>query len=410
MNIKKITPYISVIHSDILNHPLFEGYWSIPDGVTLNSYFVRGRKTALIDLTADWSEAVELLGEQLSCIEGSGRIDYLILNHLEPDHTGFLPQFVAQNPDVQIYATAKGCALVKNFLKAEPAGSLHSLHEVKTDDTLDLGGVTLSFYEIPNVHWPETMATFDAASGTLFSCDAFGGYGKTGDRIFDDEFTEKEHEFYEAESLRYYATIVASFSSFVKKAVEKLTGAGLKIQTVAPSHGIIWRKHPETIISRYVKYAGYNTGGAGEHEICIVCASMYGNTKKGAEAVMRGIKNADKTIKVDFLMIPETDESQVLAAVYRSAGVVIAAPTYEYKLFPGMVQILDLFNRKHYVGKKALRIGSWGWVGGARKEYDALAAPLNWDQIEQYEWQGTPSADDLAVLEKKGAELAAKLA
>ena len=125
---------------------------------------------------------------------------------------------------------------------------------------------------------------------------------------------------------------------------------------------------------------------------------------------MRGIKNADKTIKVDFLMVPETDESQVLAAAYRSAGVVIAAPTYEYKLFPGMVQILDLFNRKHYVGKKALRIGSWGWVGGARKEYDALAAPLNWDQIEQYEWQGTPSADDLAVLEKKGAELAAKLA
>jgi flavorubredoxin len=136
---------------------------------------------------------------------------------------------------------------------------------------------------------------------------------------------------------------------------------------------------------------------------------MYGNTKKGAEAVVRGISKADPSVKVDFLMIPETDESRVMAAAYRSAGVVIAAPTYEYKLFPAMVQILDLFGRKHFTGKKALRIGSWGWIGGARKEYDALSEPLKWDQVEQYEWQGTPSSADLEALETKGAELAAKV-
>ena len=408
-NIKQITPYISVIHSDICNHPLFEGYWPIPDGVTLNSYFVRGKKTALIDLTADWEEAVAHLKEQLAEIEGSGTINYLILNHLEPDHTGYMQQFVKQNPNVEIIATAKGCALVKNFLKATECNPSLKIREVKTGDTLDLGGAVLSFYEIPNVHWPETMCTFNAASGTLFSCDAFGGYGKTGERIFDDEFTTKELEYYRNESLRYYATIVASFSLFVKQAVKKLTDAGLVIKTVAPSHGLIWRTHPETIIADYVKYAGYNTGGTCEHEICIICASMYGNTKKGAEAVARGIKKADPSITIDFLEIPETDESHVLAAAYRSAGVVIAAPTYEYKLFPAMVQILDLFNRKHYTGKKALRIGSWGWIGGGRKEYDALSEPLKWDQIEQYEWQGTPAQTDIDALEAKGRELAGKI-
>lgn len=410
MSIKSITPYISVIHSDICQHPLFEGYWSIPHGVTLNSYIVRGKKTALIDLTADWSEAVELLKNQLSQIEGGACIDYLILNHLEPDHTGFLPQFIAKNPDVEILSTAKGCALVRNFLKADVSSPNLKLREVKTGDTLNLDGVTLTFCEIPNVHWPETMCTFDAASGTLFSCDAFGGYGKTGDRIFDDEFTAKEHEFYESESLRYYATIISSFSLFVKKAVEKIQSLGWNIKTIAPSHGIIWRKNPQTIIDRYVRYAGYNTDGKCEHEICVICASMYGNTRKGAEAVVRGIQSADKSVKIDFLMIPETDESVVMAAAYRSAGIVIAAPTYEYKLFPAMVQTLDLFNRKHFTGKKALRIGSWGWIGGARKEYDALSEPLKWDQIEQYEWQGTPSAADITALEQKGAELAKKIA
>jgi anaerobic nitric oxide reductase flavorubredoxin len=408
MTIKTISPCISVIHSDITSHPLFEGYWSIPDGVTLNSYVVRGKKTALIDLTADWSEAVQLLEKQLDAI-GGVKIDYLVLNHLEPDHTGFLPEFVKRNPDVEIISTVKGVALVRNFLKAPASVPDLKMREVKTGDSLDLGGVSLSFYEIPNVHWPETMCTFEPASGTLFSCDAFGGYGKTGDRIFDDEFTAEEHAFFESESLRYYATIVSSFSTFVKSAVKKLQDAGLSIKTVAPSHGIIWRTHPETIISRYVKYAGYNTGDACEHEICVICASMYGNTKKGAEAVVRGISKADPSVKVDFLMIPETDESRVMAAAYRSAGVVIAAPTYEYKLFPAMVQILDLFGRKHFTGKKALRIGSWGWIGGARKEYDALSEPLKWDQVEQYEWQGTPSSADLEALETKGAELAAKV-
>jgi len=403
MKVATITPYIYVLHSDIVNHPLFEGFWPIPDGVTLNSYLVRGAKTALIDLTAEWQEAVAHLKAQLSEVDHDKKIDYLILNHLEPDHTGFLPEFCKENPGVEIVATGKGCALVRQFLKISDC--MAPVREVKTGDILDLGnGIVLKFFEIPNVHWPETMATFEQKSGTVFSCDAFGGYGKTGDRIFDDEFSPEEHEFYESESLRYYANIVATFSPFVIKAIDKLKVLDIKV--VAPSHGLVWRKHPETAITRYERYAGYNTGHALEKEICVLLGTMYGDTEKGCKAVIRGIEKAGHgQIPVNILRVPETDVSRILAAAYKAAGIVIAAPTYEYRLFPPMAYILDLFGRKHFTGKKALRIGSWGWIGGAKKEYSGLVEPLKWEQVEQYEWQGIPSAEDLTTLEKKGEEL-----
>ncbi len=398
MEITSLTPYIHVIHSDIENHPLFEGLWPIPQGVTLNSYIVQGEKTALIDVTADWEEAVEQFSRQFAA--AGVKPDYLVLNHLEPDHTGHLAAFCREFPDAEIIATKKGCALVQKFLKV----SSIKMREVKNGDTLDLGDKKLAFYEIPNVHWPETMVSFEEESGTLFSCDAFGGYGRTGARIFDDEFSAEEHERFEAECLRYYATIVSSFSSFVNKAIDKL--APLAITAIAPSHGMVWRTHPERIIERYRKYAGYNTGGALEKEIVVLSASMYGNTTKGLDAVLRGIKAADASLPVTVLPVPLTDSSEVLAAAYRAKGLVIAAPTYEYRLFPAMAQLLDLFGRKHVTGKKALRLGSWGWIGGAKKEYDALVEPLKWEQVESYEWQGVPSDADLAALEAKGAELA----
>lgn len=403
-------PNISVIHENITSRPLFEGVWPIPDGVTLNSYLVKGgQKTALIDLTADWEEAAASFENQLDtsiagpeCGAYRG-VDYLVLNHLEPDHTGYLRGFLAKHPETEVIATAKGCTLVKDFLKA---GDSLKMRAVKDGDVLDLGGATLVFYEIPFVHWPETMCTFEKESGTLFSCDAFGGYGTAGERIFDDEFDKEEHKKFEAESARYYATIVASFSASVKKAIDKLAAAQLNIKTVAPSHGMVWRTQPEEIIKRYARFAGYNTGGEMEEEICILCASMYGNTSLAAHAVERGIKNSNKDIKVHFISIPETDASYALMAALHSKGVVIAAPTCDYALFAPMAHLLDLFKRKKITDKKALRIGSFGWSGGAQKEYDALIAPLKWQSIEPYEWKGVPSSEDIKVLEERGSLLA----
>ena len=400
MTAQKITDGLFCVHADIRTQDLFEGIWPIPKGVSLNSYIVKGEKTALIDLVRDWSGAVGQVEEALSSagVDFSG-IDYLILNHLEPDHTGWLREFRSRNPKAEIISTQKGIALLKSFYKIDTGTRV-----VKDGDTLDLGGRLLSFFEAPNVHWPETMVTWDAASGTLFSCDAFGSYGALGDRVFDDQFDEKEHALFEDECLRYYASIVSSFSLFVEKAIAKLSG--LEIKCVAPSHGIVWRKDPKRIISRYAKYASWAKGSA-EKEIAVIWGSMYGNTRAGLDAVLRGIEK--EGVPYTLHRVPNEDVSYVLAAAYKSSGLVIAMPTYEYAMFPPMAYVLDIFRRKHIFGKKVLRIGSWGWVGGAKKEYDAALANLKWESLEPIEWAGFPQEADFALLEERGKELARRI-
>ena len=401
MKAQTITDYIYCIHADIKTREFFEGIWPIPEGVSLNSYIVKGEKTALIDLFRDWNGAAAQTEEALASIGlDFSRIDYLIMNHLEPDHSGWLRELRAKNPGAEIIATQKGIDLIKSFYKIDTG-----LRAVKDGDMLDLGaGRILGFFEAPNVHWPDTMVSWEAASGTLFSCDAFGSYGALGDRVFDDQFDQKEHASFEEESLRYYANIVSSFSVFVERAIQKLSG--LDIKCVAPSHGIVWRKDPKKIIERYVKYALWAKGPA-EREIAVIWGSMYGNTKAGVDAVVRGIEK--EGIPCTLHRVPNEDVSYVLAAAYKSSGLVIAMPTYEYAIFPPMAYVLDIFRRKHIFGKKVLRIGSWGWAGGAKKEYDATLGNLKWDSLDSFEWAGYPTEAEFTVLEERGQELARKV-
>jgi flavorubredoxin len=398
MKARAIQDGIYGLHADIQTADLFEGIWPIPYGVSLNSYIVRGEKIALIDLMRDWIDAPRQIGEGLASIGiDFSAIDYLILNHLEPDHTGWLQEFRAKNPGAEILSTAKGINLVKTFYRIDTG-----LRAVKNGEKLDLGGgKILTFIEAPNIHWPETMITWEAQSGTLFPCDAFGSYGALGDRIFDDEFTVEEHAFYEKESLRYYANIVSSFSGFVEKAAEKLSD--LDIKCIAPSHGIVWRKEPQKIVERYLKYAAY-AGGQTEKEISIIWGSMYGNTKRGLDAVIWGIEKEE--VPYTIHKVPDENVSFVLADAYKSAGLVLAMPTYEYAVFPPMAYVLDIFRRKHINHKIVLRIGSWGWAGGAKKEFDALAANFKWSHLESLEWAGIPGDAEFTVLEERGRELA----
>ncbi|MDR1786987.1 MAG: FprA family A-type flavoprotein [Treponema sp.] len=403
MKTHDINSHIRCLHADIHTNDLFEGIWPIPRGVSLNAFVARGDKTALIDFVRDWEGAVSRLDAQL---EAAGLrcqdVDYLILNHLEPDHTGALAEFRRRNPHAQILATAKGIKLIPSFYTIDDDG----LRAVRDGEALDLGqGVVLRFFETPNLHWPETMVTFEEASGTLFSCDAFGSFGALGDRVFDDEFSGAEHAFFEGECLRYYANIVSSFSLFVEKAIVKLQGAvpAPGIRCVAPSHGIVWRKRPEAIIERYARYAAYARSG-GEPEVCVVWGSMYGNTKAGLDAVIKGIAAAGVPYRLH--RVPDEDLSYILADGYRARGLVMAMPTYEYAMFPPMAWALDLFKRKHITGKKALRIGSWGWVGGAQRDYEAAIAGLRWESAPAIEWAGQADSATLAALEAAGKALA----
>lgn len=371
---------------------LFEGLWPIPHGVSINSYFVKGDKGALIDLFGEGGAGLEDLEEGLSDLGFSlADIHYVVLNHMEPDHTGVLPELMAKIPHAQIYCTEKASKLVASFYK------LDGCKTVKTGDSLDLGGgKVLNFIEAPNLHWPETMVTYESSQKVLFSCDAFGGFGAIENAAYDEELNEGERQFFLEESLRYYADIVGAFSSFVLSAIKKIKDSGLEIQVIAPSHGLIWRKDAMEIVRIYEKFAGYEKGPC-ENEVTLIWSSMYGNTEAVVEKIIEGVRSAG--VDINIFRVPQDHVSFILPAAYRSGGLIIGMPTYEYKMFPPMAWALDMLGRKHVHNKKVLRFGSFGWSGGAQKELDDIHTrhKMNWLFHEPIEWHG---GVDEGLLEK----------
>jgi flavorubredoxin len=166
---------------------------------------------------------------------------------------------------------------------------------------------------------------------------------------------------------------------------------------------MVWRKDPKAIIDRYARYAAYAKGHT-EKEIAVIWGSMYGNTKAGVDAVIRGIEA--EGVPYSVRRVPDENISYVLADVYKAKALVLAMPTYEYAMFPPMAYVLDIFRRKHIFGKTVFRIGSWGWVGGAKKEYEAAIENLKWESVPSMEWAGAATPEELSVLEQRGRELA----
>jgi flavorubredoxin len=327
-------------------------------------------------------------------------IDYLVLNHMEPDHTGWLAEMKEKNPGLQIYCSKKSVPLVKAFYKIE-----EGVTAVGSGDTLDLGdGKVLAFEDAPNVHWPETMVTYETSTGILFSCDAFGMFGQVNEHIFDDELTPEEKQFYEAETLRYYSNIVSTFSSFVLKAIDKLRG--LDIRVIAPSHGIIWRKNPADVIEQYRKLASYHDSPA-EKEITFIWSSMYGNTEKMVQPVIDAVEA--EGVKINVHRVPQEHVSFVLADAWKSEGLIFGMPTYEYRMFPPMAHVLDIFDRSHVKNRKIFRFGSFGWSGGAQKQFTEMTAELKWECVEPVEWQGAPDSEIIEKAVKQAGLLASQI-
>ncbi len=398
MKAVKITEGIHCLPVNLESYQLFEGMWPMPNGISINSYVVQGDKTALIDLIEDVNGKPADFEAELQSISLTPKdIDYLIINHMEPDHTSWLPIFHQKNPNVQIYLTAKAAPLLKTF-----GGIEENVHIISDGESLDLGqGKILTFYETPNIHWPETMMTFEQSSGTLFSCDAFGSYGTLNDVYFDDQLSTTQHDFFINEALRYYANIVASFSTFVTKGINRL--AGLDVKVIAPSHGIIWRENPRAIIDSYSRFASYLNGPA-EPEVTVIWSSMYGNTEKLVNNIVQGVRKEGLPVHVH--RVPEEHVGVILASAWKSSGLILGMPTYEYEMFPPMAWVIDMFRRKKVWNKKVLRFGSAGWSGGAQRELTALTEKLKWDFIDPIEWKGAPTETELQLALQQGQALA----
>ncbi len=372
---------------------LFEGLWPISQvGVSYNSYLIKDEKSALVDLSKEMLSDDYLA--QINEVFDIASLDYIIINHMEPDHSGALKRLLELAPQAVILGMPKAVKMLNDFY-----GLTENVEHLSNGQELSLGRNTLRFVYTPFVHWPETMMTYLVEQKVLFSCDGFGGYGALDGAIFDD--TCADLEYYEAESLRYFTNIVASFSKSVLRAISNFEG--VSIEMVAPSHGLIWRKHPERIIELYQKWSGHYQSPA-EVGITALFGTMYRNTEHALSAALDGIASESVPVKVHD--VRKAHISHILPDLWTQRGVLVAAPTYEGGMFPSMADALTMADRKRVKNKKAAYLGSFAWSGGAEKEFERFAEKMEWDVLNSFGFIGGPKGADLDRARELGVQLA----
>ncbi len=375
---------------------LFEGLWSIEkEGISYNTYLIKDEKSVLIDLCKDSTGSL-LMENIKACIDPS-QLTYLVVNHMEPDHSGAIKELLKIAPQVTILGSEKTRDMLEGFF-----GISEHVQVVGDQETISLGKHTLRFLSTPMVHWPETIMTYEEISGILFPCDGFGGYGKLEHGIFDDE--QPDLAYYERESLRYFSNIVCAFSKPVLKAAEKISA--LKVNMVAPSHGLVWRTDPGRILNHYIEWSSY-AGGAYPKKVCLLHGSMYGMTDRTVPGIETVLKEAG--IEFTTIDITQTHVSYILPELWTSAGVILCAPTYEGALFPTMEFILEMAEKKRMSHKKAIYIGSYGWGGGAMRFINKQCETLNWELLGKADFMGQAEEEDIRHIKELTKELIGKL-
>lgn len=380
---------------------LFENMWPLENGVAYNSYLYTGEKTALLDTVKINKSG--LFVEKLEAALKGRPIDYLIVHHMEPDHSGSITSVLDLYPDIKLVGNKKTREFLENYFQLEGYNDFSyekNFVEVKDGDKLSLGDTELTFYMTPMVHWPESMVSFEESTGRLFSQDAFGAFGSLSGAIFDDEIN---WEFYLDDTIRYYTNIIGKFSTLVKNALKKLSP--LDIKMICPVHGPVWRTNPSRIFDLYQKLSDKKT----EEGVAIIYGSMYGNTEKMAETIartlaVRGVKN------VRIFDVSKTHLSYLLADMWRYEGLVLGSCTYNNGLFPPMENLVrTLVNQKmknHTLGV----FGSYSWGGGALKELQEFANKSGYDLVEStVEVKGTPNKEDFEKCVALGNEMADKI-
>ncbi|MFC2766112.1 MAG: FprA family A-type flavoprotein [Prevotella sp.] len=330
------------------NKALFEGLWPLPYGVSYNSYLIDDEKVCLID-TVEVDFFSQFL-ENIHEIIGDRAIDYLVINHMEPDHSGSLPLLLKYYPDIKIIGNKKTFDMMGGFYRIK-----ENEMEVKDADTLSLGYHTLNFYMTPMVHWPETMMTLDTTDGILFSGDGFGCFGALNGGIVDEAI---DTDWCWLEMIRYYSNIVGKYGTPVQNALKKL--ANIKFDYICSTHGPVWHQYVKEVVDLYDRMSRYET----EPGLVICYGTMYGNTERMAEIIAKsaseaGVKN------IGMFNVSKTHHSYILRDLFRFQGLIVGAPTYNNGLYHEMEILLSEIANKdiknHYIGW----FGSFAWAGKA---------------------------------------------
>ena len=359
---------------------LFENMWVLPQGVAYNCYLIDDEKTALLD-TVELGSTNNFLNYIDDVLHGR-ELDYLIVNHMEPDHSGEIQNIIARYPNVKIVGTKLTFRIMQTYFNLT-----QNLVEICDGDEINLGKHNLKFVTTPMVHWPESMVTYETENQILFSQDAFGSFGTLDGTIFDDE---ANFDFYENEMRRYYSNIVGKHSAMVQKAFAKLQGVPVKI--ICPVHGLVWRKNPEKVMALYDKWSKYES----EEGVIILFASMYGNTEQIADHVARRIvENGIKNIRV--YDVSKTHISYLISEAWKYGTIILGSCAYNGEMHP----MMELFCREmeHYgLKNRSLALfGTCSWNGGGLRSLQKFAENIGWQQIAKpVEIKGIPNNEKFA--------------
>lgn len=389
-----VNPWIKWIGVNDFHTDLFEAIWPLPHGVSYNSYVILDDQIAIIDTVK--AGFLDAYLDKLQRALPPGRTPaYLIVNHMEPDHSGAIRILRRLYPEMKIVGNKKTIEFLKNFYEVT-----EGMHPVGDGDQLALGHTTLHFHLTPMVHWPETMMSYESTTQTLFSGDAFGGFGALCGGIFDDEV---DLEVFEYETLRYYSNIVGKYSPMVQKAIAKV--GGNQIKTIAATHGPVYRTQPGHILDRYDRWSRYEA----EKGVVIAYASMYGNTERLAEAIARSL--AEQGIeKVLLHNVSRTHLSYLITDSWRYQALILGSCTYNQRLFPLMEQFVNSLDGKMMQHRITGIFGSYTWSGGALKALQRQAETDHWQLTPpQIETQSGPTAADLEQCAALGRAVAARL-
>ena len=322
--------------------------YSTHRGSSYNSYLIKDKKNVLIDTV--WAPFAKEFVENLKKEIELDKIDYIIINHSEVDHSGALPLLLQEIPNTPVYCTANGAKLLKAHYHED-----WNFIEVKTGDTLDIGDSKLTFVEARMLHWPDTMFTYMSGENILFSNDAFGQHYAS--ELMYNDLVDKAELYQEA--MKYYANILTPFSTFVTKKIEEVLSFKLPLDMIAPSHGIIWRDNPAQIVEKFMEWANDYQ----ENQITIVYDTMWNATRRMAEGIAEGIRSADKGVAVKLFNAANSDKNDVITEIFKSKAVLFGSSTVNRSIMHGTGGLLDMIKGMGFKNKKAAAFGSYGWSG-----------------------------------------------
>ena len=366
---KKISERIFYVGVNDDTKTLFEGLWPLPYGVSYNSYVVADEKVALIDTVEHDFEEDFLYN--ISEAVGERPVDYLVVNHMEPDHSSLTAYMLDKYPEMKIVANAKTVPMLKGYYGTPEDRIL----VMKEGDTLSLGSCTLSFHMIPMVHWPETMVTWLAEENTVFSGDAFGTFGMVNADVVDSEGT---FESFRDEMMRYYSNIVGKYGTPVQTALKKLSG--LDVKRICSTHGPVWERSIADVVALYDKMSRYEV----ERGVCIAYGSMYGNTAAAAEALAEELRKLGVPVALHDLagnVNPGLGLSGALRDVFKYDTIVAASPTYNNGIFPPVETFMKALQSRLIKGRRFYALGSYTWAGSSVNLLNGLAQAMDFEVL-----------------------------